>query len=387
MINHKRYNATLHLEDNTSYKGWSFFDEFYCCGEIVFNTGMTGYQEVMTDPSYSGQILSFTYPELGNTGFNVEDNESNIVHVQGIVARNISLHHSNWRSDISLKNYLIKYKIPHIFGVDTRALTKHLRTRGVMNGKISSSLRNVLKVNTVNAIRKINLVNKVSVVQSYKIPYVTTGYSNKSFSYLNYLVDKKKKYSYNIVVLDFGIKHNILKRLLIRGCNIYVLSSHATYEEIRRYKPDGIILSNGPGDPSILLSIVNTIKKMVYFSNIPIFGICMGHQLLSLAFGASTYKLKFGHRGLNHPSGIKQAAEITSQNHGFVVDMKLQRDMDLNTKVTYFNLNDQTVAGLLCTTQPIFSVQYHPEASPGPHDSDYLFDIFIHLIYSLKKFS
>lgn len=385
MINHKRYNATLYLEDNTLYKGWSFFDEFYCCGEIVFNTGMTGYQEVMTDPSYSGQILTFTYPELGNTGFNIEDNESNIVHIQGIVAKNISLYHSNWRSNISLKDYLIHYKIPHIFGIDTRALTKHLRNKGVMNGNISSGLMSTVEKYKCTKIQNVNLINKTSTLANYKISNHLNSYINKSFSYLNYLVNKNTISSYNIIILDFGIKHNILKRLLVRGCNTYILSANTPYNTIKEYKPDGIILSNGPGNPSISLNIINNIKKIIHFSSIPIFGICMGHQLLSLAFGRSTYKLKFGHRGLNHPSGINKMAEITSQNHGFAVDKYSQLDMDLRTEVTYFNLNDQTVAGLLCKTQPIFSVQYHPEASPGPHDSDYLFDIFINLIYSLRQ--
>ena len=385
MINHKLHSATLYLEDNTCYKGWSLFNEFKCSGEIVFNTGMTGYQEVMTDPSYAGQILTFTYPEIGNTGLNQEDNESSIVHVQGIVAKNISLFHSNWRSEISLKDYLIKYKIPHIFGIDTRSLTKHLRKQGVMNALIFSGSINNSKQNNLNNNSTINLVNKVSTLKNYKLSCNSNMYLQKPLSYLNFSLNKHIKKSYNIVVLDFGVKHNILRRLSARGCNIYVVSANTKYEVIQMYNPDGIMLSNGPGDPSILLNAINNIKKIIYFAYIPIFCICMGHQLLSLAMGASTYKLRFGHRGLNHPSGIKNTAEITSQNHGFAVDIKSIPKASLEPKVIYFNLNDQTVAGLLCTTQPIFSVQYHPEASPGPHDSDYLFDIFIKLIDMSKN--
>lgn len=388
-MNHKLYSSTLYLKDNTFYRGWSFFNEFICSGEIVFNTGMTGYQEIMTDPSYASQIVVFTYPELGNTGYNTEDNESRKVHIQGIVAKNISLYASNWRSIVSLKDYLIQYKIPHIFGIDTRSLTKYLRCYGVTSCYIYSDNNIIDYINqqTMSSIYKLNLVNQVSTLNNYKTISTIQNIATSYFSYLNSRLDNSRILSYNIVVLDFGIKQNIVRRLLAYGCNVYVISANTNYSQIQSYHPDGIILSNGPGDPSKLDNIINNVKKIVYFSDIPIFGICMGHQILSLAFGASTYKLKFGHRGLNHPTGLQanNNAEITSQNHGFAVEIHSVPMLKNNIRMTHCNLNDQTIAGILSSTKPIFSVQYHPEASPGPHDSDYLFYTFLKLIKILKQ--
>nr|YP_009296273.1 carbamoyl-phosphate synthase arginine-specific small subunit [Sebdenia flabellata]AOM65208.1 carbamoyl-phosphate synthase arginine-specific small subunit [Sebdenia flabellata] len=374
------YPTILYLEDGTNFKGWSFTNSHISFGEVVFNTGMTGYQEIMTDPSYKGQIMTFTYPEIGNTGLNKGDNESNTIHVKGIVSKNICYYPSNWRSKISLKDYLLKNNIPHIFGIDTRRLTKHLRNHGAMNGCISSK---ILDINTLNTmIQKsplmagLDLVNQVTVNKAYK--YIAQEYSNKVYSYINYKLTKQVSSPINIVLIDFGVKNNILLRLVHYGCKINILPAKSTLKNILSYKPDGIILSNGPGDPSAIDYGINTIKKVIYFTNIPIFGICMGHQIISLALGGSTFKLKFGHRGINHPSGINQNAEITSQNHGFAVNMK---SIPNNAVIiTHFNLNDTTIAGIRHSNKPIFSVQYHPEASPGPHDSDYLFKSFIHLV-------
>lgn len=383
------YPAILCLQDGTFYKGLSFFKQVFSSGEIVFNTGMTGYQEILTDPSYSNQVILFTYPEIGNTGLNYYDNESKFIHIKGIIAKNISLYSNNWRSQISLKDYLIKKSIPHIFSIDTRTLTKHLRDNGSMNGYIASTRSNldnrfldkdkVEKIDLVRRVTSKKILNfKCSMMKQYNVsvyPYMyKEGYLCK---FLNL----------NIVVVDFGIKSNIIQTLLYYNCNLFIVPAIFSYSHILDYKPDGIILSNGPGNPSIVTYAVNTIKKIIKFSNIPILGICMGHQLLSLALGASTSKLKFGHRGLNHPAGSNQYSEITSQNHGFVVNASSLKTNSIDNiiKVNHLNLNDLTVAGILYKSKPIFSVQYHPEASPGPHDADYLFNIFIKLIEIMKN--
>nr|QCI09007.1 Carbamoyl phosphate synthase small subunit [Inkyuleea mariana] len=381
------YPAILCLEDGTSYKGWSFIDTIISSGEIVFNTGMTGYQEIMTDPSYSGQMITFTYPELGNTGLNDQDNESDIIHINGIIAKNICLYPSNWRNRISLREYLLNHNIPHIFGIDTRALTKHLRISGVMNGCISSQVLDkalvIQRIKSTPIMQGLDLVNQVMTQNSY---YLTNIDKKQSiYSHLDHKTDNKHGISLNIVIIDFGVKYNIISRLLSYGCNVHILPATSTYDIIRSYKPDGILLSNGPGDPSVINYAIKTIKQLVLYANIPIFGICMGHQILNLALGATTFKLKFGHRGLNHPSGMNQKSEITSQNHGFAVERSSIQSFNKSIKITHFNLNDLTIAGILHTNKPIFSVQYHPEASPGPHDSDYLFSYFITLIKLVKN--
>nr|YP_009295863.1 carbamoyl-phosphate synthase arginine-specific small subunit [Schimmelmannia schousboei]AOM64798.1 carbamoyl-phosphate synthase arginine-specific small subunit [Schimmelmannia schousboei] len=380
-MNKVLYPSILYLEDGTLYKGWSFIDNILSCGEVVFNTGMTGYQEIITDPSYSQQIIAFTYPELGNTGINNEDNESKTIHAKGIIAKNICLYPNNWRTNSSLKTYLLNNSIPHIFGIDTRALTKHLRTMGVMNACISSKILDKdLLHNTVSKASNIegsNLVNAVTTKKAYAIK--AANHQEFIYSHLNYKINNKL-INLNVVLIDFGVKYNIISRLLSYGCNIYILPANSTYETIKSYKPDGILLSNGPGDPSVITYAITTVKQLIKYSNIPIFGICMGHQILSLALGAKTFKLKFGHRGLNHPSGAKKISEITSQNHGFAVNLQSLKHLNNNIEVTHFNLNDYTIAGILHTKKPIFSVQYHPEASPGPHDSDYLFKNFITLM-------
>lgn len=384
MITSSFYSAFLHLDDGTTYKGWSFFRNNISFGELVFNTGMTGYQEIMTDPSYSNQIMVFTYPELGNTGLNKEDSESSFVHIKGIISKNCCLHPSNWRNQLSLKDFIMVKKIPHIFGIDTRALTRHLRVHGVMLGYILHEPINKLNFSLYKNLLNLDLVKRVTNIKSYLFSEAN-DFNDSLFSYLysqNY--SQKEKKSLSIILIDFGVKNNIINRLLSYNCDIYVLPATASYRLISMYKPDGIILSNGPGDPSLVTYAVETIKKLIYFSNVPIFGICMGHQLLNLALGKSTFKLKFGHRGLNHPSGIHQFSEITSQNHGFAVSLDNLNKDSQSTHITHFNLNDYTIGGIIHNNKPIFSVQHHPEASPGPHDSDYLFQFFIKLLRKIK---
>ena len=378
--------SILILEDGSQYKGWSFCQYLNTIGEIVFNTGMTGYQEIMTDPSYCGQIIIFTYPEIGNTGLNNDDYESGYIHVKGIVARDICYYPSNWRSYVSLPEYLQKYKIPHIFGIDTRALTKRLRNYGVMQAQIT--LDSNLQFASSEFNQATNALNLPSLVTTNK-PHNLSSFhcNNRIYSHLDYKISKLpiSVFNYNIVILDFGVKFNILRRLLVYGCNLYILPVNTSYEVIASYKPDGILLSNGPGDPAIVKFAVNTVRQLILFSKVPIFGICMGHQVLNLALKAETFKLKFGHRGLNHPSGIQQKSEITSQNHGFAVNIDSYLQLQKIIHITHFNLNDLTIAGILHSSKPIFSVQYHPEASPGPHDSDYLFKSFLDLISIIKN--
>nr|QCI05414.1 Carbamoyl phosphate synthase small subunit [Crouania attenuata] len=379
------YSSILCLEDGVSYKGWSLFNVSTTSGEIVFNTGMTGYQEIFTDPSYTGQIITFTYPELGNTGLNSFDNESYNLNIKGIVAKNICLQPSNWRQSMTIKDYLKNYKIPHIFGIDTRSLTKHIRSRGVMKACISSILIDVdTLVRQLTMYREKIGVNLIKYV-IMKTPYALCSDKNKSSIAYNCTYETIKSYDVslmNIIILDFGIKHNILSSLSRYGCNIIVLPSNATYSMISFYKPNAILLSNGPGNPAQMNYAIHTIRKIISFANIPVFGICMGHQLLSIACGASTSKLKFGHRGLNHPVGLNQSIEITSQNHGFIVNIKSLNSLTGNKdiRMMYFNGNDQTLAGIISLKRPFFSVQYHPESSPGPHDSEHLFIRFIHLM-------
>ena len=370
--------ALLVLADGSVFRGWSFGATGTVVGEIVFNTGMTGYQEVLTDPSYRGQIVTFTYPELGNTGVNSEDEESAAPQVNGAIAKNICEQPSNWRSTTSLPDYLKQHNIPGIYGIDTRALTRKLRTAGAMNGAISSEildpdqLRQQLEL--IPSMEGLNLVKEVSTPTVYEWT-ATTDTVWEFAPGFKHQTDTSAPLT--VIAIDFGIKRNILRRLASYGCRVVVVPITTSPEDILSYKPDGIFLSNGPGDPAAVESAPDLVKALLT-SQIPTFGICMGHQILGLSFGAKTFKLKFGHRGLNQPCGLTQQIEITSQNHGFAIDADTIPSTEI--EVTHFNLNDRTVAGLQHKTLPIFSVQYHPEASPGPHDADYLFEKFVTLM-------
>jgi len=375
MIHPYKKNAKLVLSNGITFPGFSFGASGTVAGEIVFNTGMTGYQEVITDPSYYGQILTFTYPEIGNTGINLEDSESSIC-VKGIIVRNYSTNNSNWRSQENFNKWLIQKNIIGLYGIDTRALVKILRSCGSMNGVITSEDRTVescLKIsNKTPRMEGLNLSKVVSTKQKYFWRNTTeTDFDvRKRYS--------KKPKKLKVLAIDFGIKKSILNRLVSHGCEIVVLPSQSSLNDVLSHNPDGIFFSNGPGDPSSVVEGIDLAKSLIKLGEIPMFGICLGHQIFGLALGGSTYKLPFGHRGLNHPCGKNNQIEITSQNHGFAIDPNSLSDNIV--KITHYNLNDNTVAGLEVNNKPIFSVQYHPEAGPGPHDSDYLFKKFVSLM-------
>jgi len=368
--------ALLVLADGTTYKGFSFGAKGTTIGEVVFNTGMTGYQEVLTDPSYRGQIVTFTYPELGNTGVNAEDEESSKPQVRGAIARNITPKPSNWRSTQSLPDYLAHHNVVGIYGIDTRSLTRKLRSSGAMNGAISTEITDssdLLKlIQAAPSMAGLNLVKEVTTKETYEWTEVTLPI----WEFQAEEVGQKgaDQADLTVVAIDFGLKRNILRRLASHGCRVIVVPADTSPEEVLSHKPDGIFLSNGPGDPATVTTGIATTKELLA-AQIPMFGICMGHQILGLSLGAETFKLKFGHRGLNQPAGLAQKqVEITSQNHGFAVT---EESLSSEVEITHLNLNDRTVAGLKHKTLPFFSVQYHPEASPGPHDADYLFEQFV----------
>jgi carbamoyl-phosphate synthase small subunit len=355
--------ALLVLEDGTVFYGNTFAGDGEISGEVVFNTSMTGYQEILTDPSYKGQIVTMTYPLIGNYGVNDKDIESSRIQVEGFVVREYEPVPSNWRSQQTLADYLNKQGVIGIEGVDTRALTRHIRLAGAMKGVISTKDLDpdslVEKAKASRGLVGRDLVKEVTCHKPYQWP-------------------QEKRARFNVVVLDCGMKFHIARSLAQRGCKVVVVPAHAGAEEIRAMNPDGILLSNGPGDPEPITYAVDNIKQLI--PDYPIFGICLGHQLLGLAFGGKTYKLKFGHRGANHPvkNLLTGNVEITAQNHGFCVDIESIKDPEI--EITHINLNDQTLEGMRHRTLPVLSVQYHPEASPGPHDAGYLFDKFIDLM-------
>ncbi len=344
------------LEDGKTFAGTSFGSSGTALGELVFNTSMAGYQEILTDPSYAGQVVTLTYPEIGNYGVADEDMESNRIFARALVVRNLSQIHSNWRAQGSLSHFLASQGIIGISGVDTRAITRHIRDKGAMRCAVSTELLSpealVAKACSSPLMTGADFTQEVSTAKPYKL-----GQGN-----------------YKVAVMDFGIKRNILHGLVNQKFELTVYPADTKADEILKDKPDGIFLSNGPGDPAALVGIVAEVGKLLQ-AKLPVFGICLGHQLISLALGAKTYKLKFGHRGGNQP--VKDLTtgkvEITCQNHGFAVDAESLPEL---LELTHVNLNDNSVEGFRHKELPIFCVQYHPEASPGPHDSSYLFDRF-----------
>jgi carbamoyl-phosphate synthase small subunit len=372
-------NAILALEDGTWFRGVSAGSPGETSGEVVFNTSMTGYQEVLTDPSYAGQIVTMTAPQIGNYGIAAADYESRSSQVAGFIMRDPSPIASNWRSQITLREYLTREGIVAIGDIDTRALTRKLRSGGVMRGVIATGAaldpdELIERARAVPNMEGADLVKDVTCEVAYDfVPTLADTVAEASFGVAPL---KRARRRLNVAAYDFGIKTNILRRLAAHGCDVRVFPATAPASELLATSPDGIFLSNGPGDPAAVTYAVDNVRTLVESANRPIFGICLGHQLLGLALGAETYKLKFGHRGANHP--VKQLdsskIEITSQNHGFAVNPDT---LPAHAQVTHLNLYDGTVEGLRHVDKPIYSVQYHPEASPGPHDADYLFTQFI----------
>jgi carbamoyl-phosphate synthase small subunit len=369
-------SAILALEDGTVFEGRSFGAPAERSGEVVFNTSLTGYQEIFTDPSYTGQIVVLTTPQIGNYGTAVSDNEAKSPCIEGLVVREFSAVTSNWRSDTEAQQFLAKSGIPVVSDLDTRALVRHLRSRGVMRGVLSATEKDAAKL--VEKARKIpsmaglDLATRVSTPEQY---VWTEGVSQCSPSDL---VGAAVEPKHHVVAYDFGIKQNILRRLVHSGCKVTVVPSLTSAEDVMALKPDGVFLSNGPGDPEPLKAQIDNVRRLI--GKTPIFGICLGNQILGLALGGKTYKLKFGHRGGNHPvlNQITNRVEITSHNHGFSVDPDSLNANDV--EITHVNLNDQTLEGFRHRREKVFCVQYHPEAAPGPHDSHYLFDDFVKLM-------
>jgi carbamoyl-phosphate synthase small subunit len=366
--------AILLLEDGTVFEGRSFGASGQKCGEVVFNTSMAGYQEILTDPSYNEQIITMTYPLIGNVGTNSVDWESRKVFASGFIVKENCNYPSNWRNTEPLSNYLKQNHVVGLEGIDTRKLVKHIRTQGAMRGIISSTQSNIVnlkkKLQEYPGLVGRDIVKDVTVKKPYRW--------NKRA--INVLTKEQVTYEkqYKVVAFDYGIKQNILRLLCSHGCDVHVVPADTAAREVLARKPDGVFLSNGPGDPAAVKYAIETVKELL--GPVPIFGICLGHQILALSLGAKTYKLKFGHRGANHP--VKNLGtgkiEITCQNHGFCVDIDSVDESEV--ELTHINLNDGTLEGIRCKKLPAFSVQYHPEASPGPHDSNYLFGTFARLM-------
>ncbi|MCE5230854.1 glutamine-hydrolyzing carbamoyl-phosphate synthase small subunit [bacterium] len=372
-MTHNPHHAVLMLEDGTRFDGRSFGAAGEVAAEVVFNTSMTGYQEILTDPSYAGQIVTLTYPLIGNYGTTREDNQSACVQSAGLIVRELSGIESNFRSAQDLQDYMTAANIVGLEGIDTRELVLKLRTIGAMNGIISTtdfdSASLLKKVKAAPSMSGLDLAKTVTCKAAYHFE-PQEGYPRREGPVRR------------VVAFDFGIKRNILEMLWAEGMDVTVVPAQATAAEVMAMEPDGIFCSNGPGDPAAVTYAISTLKELV--GKKPTFGICLGHQLLGLALGAKTFKLKFGHRGANHPVRDEQTGriEITSQNHGFCVDpASLPSDLE----ITHWNLNDKTVEGYRHRELPLFAVQYHPEASPGPHDSAYLFPRFKEMIEASKK--
>jgi carbamoyl-phosphate synthase small subunit len=374
-------SAILALEDGTVFEGKSFGAPAERSGEVVFNTALTGYQEIFTDPSYSGQIVILTNPQIGNYGTTNHDNEAVKPWIEGLVVREFSSLRSNWRSDDEAEHFLSTHRIPVVSELDTRALVRHLRTKGVMRGVLSATESNgdtlVRKARQIPSMAGLDLASRVTTAKSYGWDKPVEACSPSE------VVPAPAPQQHHVVAYDYGIKRNILRRLVHSGCRVTVVPALTSAGDVLALNPDGVFLSNGPGDPEPLETQVANIRKLM--GRTPIFGICLGHQLMGLACGGRTYKLKFGHRGANHPvlNRVTNKVEITSHNHGFAVDPDSLNPSEVD--LTHVNLNDQTLEGFRHRNYPAFCVQYHPEAAPGPHDSLYLFDDFVKLMDDQKQ--
>jgi len=379
--------AILALEDGRIFRGYGYGSPGECQGEVVFNTSLTGYQEISTDPSYAGQIVVLTNPQIGNYGTNQADNESAKPYIEGLIVREFSPISSNWRSEQVTDEYMERYSVPVLAEIDTRALVRHLRNNGVMRGVISTDVSDpdalVAKARAIRKMDGTDLARVVSTKASYTFdsddsrnqpgdPLLSSGLDTK---------DEFRK-RLHVVAYDFGIKHNILRMLTREGCRVTVVPAETTSDDVLNLKPDGVFLSNGPGDPEPVDYAVKAIREMM--GRVPVFGICLGHQLCGMALGGKTYKLKFGHHGGNHPvrNNATGKVEITAHNHNFAVDPDSINANEV--ELTHVDLNDQTLEGLRHKTLPLFSVQYHPEAAPGPHDSHYLFHDFRQMMEEWK---
>jgi carbamoyl-phosphate synthase small subunit len=372
-------NAVLALEDGTWYRGVAAGAPGEARGEVVFNTSMSGYQEILTDPSYAGQIVTMTAPQIGNYGVASGDAESQAPAVAGFIMREASPMASNWRADSSLRDYLVRHNIVAIADIDTRALTRVLRSAGVMRGIIATGQVDpkdlVEKARAIPQMEGSDLVKDVTCDAAFDWQDRASRCGEADHQEFGVVPARRASTPLRIAAYDYGIKYNILRRLSAYGCDVKVFPAAAPASDLLAIDPDGIFLSNGPGDPAVLSYAIDNVRELLK-ADVPMFGICLGHQILGLAYGATTFKLKFGHRGANHP--VKQLesgkVEITSQNHGFAVDPS---SLPSDVKPTHVNLYDGTLEGFRHVSKPVFSVQYHPEASPGPHDADYLFSEFL----------